>query len=65
MAKYRVRVPEVHYVIIDIADAANESDAVEQAISILAHNAYPDGTPLPPGTYDYALEQDEWKVWEA
>ena len=62
--KYQVRVPEVYCVIIDV-EAEDEAGALTAAESILAHNAYPDGTKLPIGEYDYALEQDEWKVWEA
>lgn len=54
MNKYRVEIPEVHIVEVEV-EAENEQQALEEAEKLLQSadlECY----------YSYTLEQDEWKV---
>jgi hypothetical protein len=63
MAKFQVKVKEVHTQIITV-EAESEQDAQAKAEEVLSTGVNQDGTDLPEEfVYDYTLERDEWNVW--
>ena len=62
--QYEVKVLEVFSYIVKV-EAESEQEARAAAEKLVWHGNYPDGEDLPEAEYDYTLDRDEWRVWEA
>ena len=62
--QYEVEVLEVFSYVVAV-EAESEREAQVKAEELVSEGYYPDGTELPQAEYDYSLNCDEWKVWEA
>jgi hypothetical protein len=63
MAKFQVKIKEVHTQIITV-EAEDEQSAQAAAEEVLSTGVNQDGTDLPEEViYDYTLDRDEWNVW--
>jgi hypothetical protein len=64
MAKFYVKVMEVHTQVIEV-EAIDEEDARNVASEIVSTGIQQDGTALPDETgYDYGIESSEWLVFQ-
>jgi len=64
MAKFFVKVAEVHTQVIEV-EAIDEEDARKKASWALATGIQEDGSVLPDDTgYDYTIESSEWLVFQ-
>lgn len=62
MSKFKVRVYEVHSVVLNI-EADNEDEARQIATEIIENGQYPNGENVPDVVYDYTMDADDWGVW--
>jgi len=64
MAKFFVKVAEVHTQVIEV-EAIDEEDARNVASEVVSAGIQQDGTALPDETgYDYTIESSEWLVFQ-
>ena len=62
--QYEVKVLEVFSYVVKV-EAESEQAAQAQAEELVAAGCYPNGEDIPDAVYDYTLDRDEWRVWEA